>query len=64
MDVGPLWDFLARNFFLLSDVEEYAERAQMVMIELLGVSAIDRSNVEESSEHHCTENLQEFSRSL
>lgn len=36
----------------------------MVMIELLGVSAIDRSNVEESSEHHCTENLQEFSRSL
>ena len=36
----------------------------MVTIELLGVSAIDRSNVEESDEHHCTENLQEFSRSL
>ena len=36
----------------------------MVMIELLGVSAIDGSNVEESGEYHCTENLQKFSRSL
>ena len=36
----------------------------MVMIELLGVSAIDSSNVEESGEHQCTENLQKFSRSL
>ena len=32
----------------------------MVMIELLGVSAIDSSNVEESGEHHCTENLQKL----
>ena len=29
----------------------------MVMIELLGVSAIDSSNVEESGERHCAEKL-------
>lgn len=51
-------------FFLPSDKEEYTEKAQMAMIKLLGVSAIDISGVEETGEYHCTVNLQKFSRSL
>ena len=40
-DAGPIYDLRVRNFVLPYDVEKSAKAAQVEMIELLGLSALD-----------------------
>ena len=60
-DGSSFYDHLcSRNFVLPSHVEKSAGAAQMEMIELLGVFAVDSpglAGVEESGQYHCTVNL-------
>ena len=59
-DGGSFYDLCSRNFVLPSHVEKSAGAAQMEMIELLGVFAVDSpglAGVEESGQYHCTVNL-------
>ena len=40
-DAGPIYGLRVRNFVLPYDVEKSAKAAQVEMIELLGLSAVD-----------------------
>ena len=56
-DAGPFQDPRVWNFVLPLNMEESAEAAQVEVVELFGVSAVDSpglAGAEESGEYHCT----------
>ena len=60
-DVGPFQDLCVWNLVLPLNIEGSAEEAQVEVVELFGVPAVDSPGlvgVVESGEYHCTVDLQ------
>ena len=60
-DPSPLQDLRVQDFVLPPEVSEYAEAAQVKMIDLLGVSVVDRpglTGIEERDNFNCKVDLQ------
>ena len=60
-DAGPFQDLRVWNLVLPLNMEEFTEADQVEVIELFGVSVVDSpglASVGESSENHCTVDLQ------
>ena len=58
---SPLQDLRVGDFVLPPDAKESAEAAQVEVVQLFGMSAVDcpgLTGVEKSGKYHCTVNLQ------